>query len=662
MLLEEGIKLLLDRSQVSRDDRSVKEATAIVTRLGFHALAIDQAGSYISKRHLDVGSYLTHFKNRREKVLSEHPHIWDYRRSLQEDSNKETELTVFTTWELSFQLISGNELERKDKEHILTLIAFFNINGLSDQLFVPYARKEKDWMISCRNNGDWDTYAFHDILTELRNLSLLQSLEIQESAFFALHPLIQDWIQLRISPEKRKLFSVESVIVLGDSIKSQDLNTTSFQVKQLLQSHLDAVLSNKDEYIPTEDSLASRELLIAAFEFATFLCQQGWFKRAEEIGRTVVEGLMKLFGDAGLETFAAKNELSYYLFKQGKYAEAEPLCRESLAMQVKVLGKENVDTLQSMSALTEFLKEQGKYQEAEGQCRDTLALQENVLGKEAHATLKSMDVLAGILRDQTRYSEAERISREVLAISKKVLGKEHRDTLTSMNNLALALEQQDKLGEAEPIYRESLALTQTTLGKEHPLTFASMNNLAVLLERQGKLDDAERLYRKTLMLREVVLGKEHPETLNTMHLLAVLLCDRDNFGEAEDVFRRAHTGFESMLGSNHPETLYFLSHFAGFLCDAKKYKEAESLFRDICPRHESVLGPNHSETLTCLLHFRICLDKVGKDEEADEVWQQYYDREKENEEEAARISARTASREGSDGGVGRPRFICILTL
>jgi tetratricopeptide (TPR) repeat protein len=429
MSLEEGIKLLLSRSQVLRDERSVKEATSIVTRLGFHALAIDQAGSYISKRHLDIVSYLTHFKNRREKVLSEHPDIWDYRRPPQDDSDKETELTVFTTWELSFQLISGDELERKDKEYILTLMAFFNINGLSGQLFVPHAHYEKDWMVSCRNNGDWDTYAFQDILTELRNLSLLQSLEIQESALFSLHPLIQDWIKARISSEKRKLFSVESTIVLQDSINSQDLGTISFQAKQVLQSHLDAVLSNKDEYIPTEDFLASRDLLSAASTFATFLRKQGWFKRAEEIGRTVVEGRMKLFGDAGPETLLAKSDLSSYLLEQGKYAEAEPLCHEALAMQVKVLGKENEEPLKSMSRLTRILRGQGKYKAAEVQCRETLALQENVLGKENSDTLISMDTLAELLRDQKKYGEAEPIYREALAISETVLGKEHRDTL-----------------------------------------------------------------------------------------------------------------------------------------------------------------------------------------------------------------------------------------
>jgi tetratricopeptide (TPR) repeat protein len=471
MLFDEGMELLFQKSQVSRDDRSEKEASAIVSRLGFHALAIDQAGSYIFKRHLDIASYLTHFNSRRAKVLNEHPDFWDYRRPLKNGPDKETELTVFTTWELSFQLISGNELERKDKEHILTLMAFFNKNGLSDQMFIPYARKQKDWMISCRNKGTWDVYSFQDILVELRNLSLLQSLAIQESAIFSLHPLIQDWIKLRISPATRKLFAEQSMILLGDLMESSDLNITSFQAKNLLLGHLDAVLSNKDEYIPTVDFLASGDLLNAAYWFSDFLWLQGRSTQAEEMCRIVVDGKTELFGNADPNTLNAQGALSRLFLEQGKHSEAEQLCRELLAMEMKVLGTDNVETLRSMNCLSRILHSQGKYTEAEAQCRKTLMLQKKVLGREHSDTLQSMNALASLLQDQIRHGEAETIYREALAISKKRLGEENLSVFELMNNLAAALMQQDKLDEAEPLYREALALKQKAFGKDHQMYF-----------------------------------------------------------------------------------------------------------------------------------------------------------------------------------------------
>jgi hypothetical protein len=63
------------------------------------------------------------------------PELWNYRRRLKTDTEVETKLTVFTTWELSLDLISGDLTTRKDKIHILTLVAFLDSKEISDNLF-----------------------------------------------------------------------------------------------------------------------------------------------------------------------------------------------------------------------------------------------------------------------------------------------------------------------------------------------------------------------------------------------------------------------------------------------------------------------------------------------------------------------------------------------
>lgn len=54
MLGEEALELLLKRSQVERSDANMQEGANIVKRLGYHALAIDQAGAYINAGGLDL--------------------------------------------------------------------------------------------------------------------------------------------------------------------------------------------------------------------------------------------------------------------------------------------------------------------------------------------------------------------------------------------------------------------------------------------------------------------------------------------------------------------------------------------------------------------------------------------------------------------------------
>ena len=150
---EEALELLFRRSEVTRSDKNRLEAQTIVKRLGFHALAVDQAGAYIQTRSLDLDVFLEHYKNRREAVLNETPGLWDYKRNLKTSPEIETKLSVFTTWELSFDLITGDENTRLKKEQLLSLIAFFDGNEISDTLFRPYSTSNSTWMSLCTRDG-----------------------------------------------------------------------------------------------------------------------------------------------------------------------------------------------------------------------------------------------------------------------------------------------------------------------------------------------------------------------------------------------------------------------------------------------------------------------------------------------------------------------------
>lgn len=104
---------------------------------------------------LDFDLFLEHYNKRRKEVFSEAPGPWDYKRMLKSSEEIETKLTVFTTWELSFNLITGDQKTRDDKEHILTLAALFNGNDISDVLFQPYNSRNRNWMTSCiRDSAD----------------------------------------------------------------------------------------------------------------------------------------------------------------------------------------------------------------------------------------------------------------------------------------------------------------------------------------------------------------------------------------------------------------------------------------------------------------------------------------------------------------------------
>ena len=620
---EEALELLFRRSQVHRSKPNLQEGERIVQRLGLHALAIDQAGAYILARNLDISLYLTHYNNRREKVLSEVPELWDYKRMLKDNPESATKLTVFTTWELSFELITGDDTTREDKEHVLTLMAFFDGKELSDSLFEPYAIENSEWMTSCTKDNEWDGYEFQDILTELRNLSLLQSLQINaEGASFSLHPLIQDWIKLRASSESRQSYAKEAVLVLGAFLDHQYMDRMTFEARQTTSAHLDAVLTNEREYLSQDYRLTDINILDATDLFADFFDIHGRYGIAEELCQFASKGKKLLLGDEHPDTLKSMNHYAFSLSKQGKYNKAEPIYRQTIALREKVLGTEHPGTLTSMSNLAWLLEEKGKYDEAEPISRQTLALTEKILGTEHPGTLTSMNSLASLLKKKGKYDEAEPISRQTLALREKVLGTEHRETLTSMNDLALLLKQQGKYDEAEPIYRQTLTLQEKILGKEHPFTLTSMNNLALLLKSQGKYNEAEPMYRQTLAVREKVLGAEHPDTLISMNNLALLLKVQGKFDEAEPIYRQTLAVREKVLGTEHPYTLQSMNNLAILLEKQGIYGEAEPMYRQTLALREGVLGTEHPETLKSMNNLAGLLEKQGIYGEAESMYRQ----------------------------------------
>ncbi len=318
MFDHEALELLFQRAQVTNNEANIQEGKNIVQRPGHHALAIDQAGAYILARSLGIDLYLKHFNDRREKVLSEIPDLWDYRRKLKDSPEAVTKLTVLTTWELSFDSITGDNSARDDKAHVLNLMAFFNSKAMSDKLFQLYGSQNIDWMTSCVRNKAWDAYQFQDILKELLDLSLLRHLQIDSSGTsFTLHPLIQDCVKLRLDAESQRLYTTEAIMILSTFLWIQDTHKMRLETKQATLMQLSTVWQNKKDYLSRDNDFTDMALLTAFNRFADFP------------------------------------------FSQGKYGEAEPMYRETLELREKALGKEHLQTLTSMNNLATLLSRQG---------------------------------------------------------------------------------------------------------------------------------------------------------------------------------------------------------------------------------------------------------------------------------------------------------------
>ena len=161
---DESLSLLLQRPTLEATEQ--QQGLAIVAMLGHLALALDQAGAYIRARCLLLQDFESHYQQRKRIILKEVPEQWEYRRKLGE-TGRETVLSVFVTWELSFAQLYGNKETKDRKEHFLTLAAYFDNKCVSQRYFRAYCTSRRaEWVQMFITGGEWDEYNYSNSLAE----------------------------------------------------------------------------------------------------------------------------------------------------------------------------------------------------------------------------------------------------------------------------------------------------------------------------------------------------------------------------------------------------------------------------------------------------------------------------------------------------------------
>ncbi|KAL8823328.1 MAG: hypothetical protein Q9191_005959 [Dirinaria sp. TL-2023a] len=386
----------------------------------------------------------------------------------------------------------------------------------------------------------WDSMHFLDIIDKLHRLSLVQDVKrIGQGAFFSLHPLIQDWLQLREQAKSRRVHIRESLEIVACSARLYcEPHPTGLDRRIALLAHIDACLSNDERLSEPQYQIGNEiESCGGADELVEFYCQFSRFEAATILNSRSLKTREEIFGEKHPDTLWTAHNQAAILMSRFKYHECEEMLRQTMQLAENGLGKEHPFTLTSRTFLAVMLGAQGKYDKAEPIIRQTLQLQEKALGKEHLDTILSMSNLASILVMQKNNDEAEKLFHQALQSIQKTMGTEHRDTLNIMDHSSKILLAQDKYNKTEMLFRQTLTLRQKVLGREHEDTLGTMIMLASVLKNQRKYDEAEVIFRQTLTMRQKVLGREHEDTLKSMKRLAMILKTQGKHDEADEMDR-----------------------------------------------------------------------------------------------------------------------------
>jgi tetratricopeptide (TPR) repeat protein len=587
----DAVDLLLERTGHARTISNLEQAKAVVKVLGYLPLAIDQSAAYIRSRKISPEQFLDHYKTRKEKLLKYLPSVWDYQRSSGEDDDEPPPLSVFTTWEMSFTQAEEHSPIGDNIGHFLTILGFFSPLQIRMEMFQAYYEGSQptgdnasSWLEPFSNGSSWDKYEYQDGVVFVSELSLVTHREtstdpddqLQDAPGFctiALHPLVRDWMQLRISVSERRKYAIEAVIILEHYIISAGDDYRNWPLKIRLQalSHVDATLELQSKYAPDWANTDYNELRKALGVICSFYADNGRYEEAERICKEILHAETK-GADTKTQASSTELQLTDIFLLEGRYDEVEEIIVRLLNSSIKDSDKKTKVHMEKN--LAKAFSKQGRYDEAASLYHDVLEQQASFLLVNDLDVLHTKENLAYVYRNQGLHLKAIDLYEAILDAYRVAGLEDHLDALNSMVNLASTYRAQAQYRLATPLYEKASKEISAKLHADHPTALSTKSFMAINLRELQRHEEAEHAFRDVVERSARVLGLLHPDTLKATMNFAIL-CDRTGKPfEAEELYRTTLIGREQKLGTDNPYTLRTVERLVSLLWSQNRLDEA----------------------------------------------------------------------------------------
>ncbi|EIM79544.1 uncharacterized protein STEHIDRAFT_163582 [Stereum hirsutum FP-91666 SS1] len=398
MLPEESSRLLVLISTRGMDDESsipADEAQAsqlLVKDLGFLALAVVQAGAYISTIQSTIAEYADLYRQRRGELLKE------YRTLVQKTDDYGA--TVYTTWRVSFERLPT------EAQQLLRVCAFVHHEGISETFFshasdeildfepvIPMSDDESAAFDSARTflteferNGVWDKVAFHGVILQVMSYSLL---DFDKANKFVLSLAVSNDDSTVGLTHNRYYCRILITLSKGGTIKDRAARQDGAGDKEAdagggtpldadehvepygdipepgleARSRRGAPLDTDDNFEPCVDILETRPVYRGGESAADF--NLGRWMMEESMQAKEMDITKRTLGEEHPNTLTSMSNLALTYSKQYRWTEAERLQVSVLETRKRVLSEEHPNTLTSMSDLASTYLHQGRLTEAE---------------------------------------------------------------------------------------------------------------------------------------------------------------------------------------------------------------------------------------------------------------------------------------------------------
>lgn len=225
---------------------------------------------------------------------------------------------------MSFEQLEATGRERDSIIHLLTLAAFINNNNVSEGLFSLYSQQanKPDWLDAFMDGEAWNSDKYQDSVVRLYSIALVTTINLMTvDARISFHPLVAEWLKLRIDQVARAQYTEEAIRVIRLFVDNGDKKEMPTQDKSETLGHIDKIIEHHQVFQVNGKRIA-HALKEATVSFGSFYRRLGRYHET----RTLIERAM---GDEEVSP-AVRNVLANLYCDQGELEKAEELYNKVL--------------------------------------------------------------------------------------------------------------------------------------------------------------------------------------------------------------------------------------------------------------------------------------------------------------------------------------------
>ncbi|KIM94317.1 hypothetical protein OIDMADRAFT_184403 [Oidiodendron maius Zn] len=529
---QDSKELLLKAADIPKDlwPSYDHHAESVVRLLGFHTLALIQAGAYVAKGHCQLDNYPLVYQRQRERLLKYRP-----------EQAQSRYCDVYATFEASAEVLRRSESEAaRDALCLLEVLSMLDSAVLPLQIFQsawdgsravlrtsPDKTNEindisKDHVLLLPSflvaDGDeWDPYRLIEASSKLSSLSLVTRHDLEGSIRLSMHTLTHAWAKDRQDPKQQDKAWVATGCVLA--LSRHDSHMWRAQ-ERLFLPHIISYLDIKIKRVLLSGSEAKViPILLTCFETLYDMRQDVRLSRLLEDMFTELRKNPEVPSKESLPLYDLQAKS---LENMGENMKAVALLEQIVEIRATTLAPEHPDRLASQHDLAVVYEANGQIKEAVALLEQIVNIETTILAPEHPDRLASQHGLAVVYEANGQVKEAVALLEQVVKIRVTILAPEHPDRLASQHALAVVYKANGQVKEAVALLEQVVKIKITILAPEHPDRLASQHALAVVYKANGQVKEAVALLEQVVEIKGKVYNKDHPSREVSENALSIL--------------------------------------------------------------------------------------------------------------------------------------------